>query len=195
MLYDHDWNPVFTSHPPVDKFDPETPFVLKAGMKLRQTCTWDNTTDTPLLFPHEMCVSFAYYYPDRGALQCSREDQGDMGGNSMLGAGSGGARGGAADPTPSTSCVKRGDVGNSQGVGTYCTPTGGECKAFPKAGLCLASVGQDLWGCTRLGCSADADCSDAAHCHHDPSGSACIPDRCESAPGAAGSGGSGGCGG
>jgi hypothetical protein len=115
---------------------------------------------------------------------CSSDDStpanggsGGSGGGSATG-GSGGAGG---DPTPSTSCVRPGDKGNDKGVGEYCTPAGGECNGFPESGLCLASVGQDQWMCTRVGCDSNTDCGQGAGCLIVPGqGSACVPCRCDS---------------
>lgn len=84
-----------------------------------------------------------------------------------------------ADPTPAESCVRPGDVGNNLGVGQYCTPAGSECAGFDLAPLCLASVGQDQWFCTRIGCDATTDCGEGAGCLIQPDGSACVPCRCE----------------
>jgi len=69
-IYDQEWRPEYTSHPPVVRHSMEQPLTLHPGDKLRQTCTWDNTTAAPLLFPREMCVAFFYYFPDVGGLQC-----------------------------------------------------------------------------------------------------------------------------
>src|SRR4051812_15436763 len=77
---------------------------------------------------------------------------------------------GTGPMTPPNSCTKPGDKGNDIGVGEYCTPNGGECGKFPKAGLCLADVQQDQWFCTKVGCKTDMDCGMAAHCHMDPAG-------------------------
>ena len=106
---------------------------------------------------------------------------------------------------PAASCAQAGDKGNDHGVGTFCTPSGGECGNFPKASFCLADAGQDQWMCSQIGCSVDADCGTAAHCHKETAGSACIPDKCEpatttatgsgSSSGAGGTGGTGGAGG
>ena len=106
-----------------------------------------------------------------------------------------GAGGSAGPIAPAESCVQAGGKGNENGVGTFCTPGGGECAGFPKAGLCLADVGQDQWMCTRIGCKIDADCGTSAHCHLDPAGSACVPDSCESPTTATSSGSSTGAGG
>ena len=102
------------------------------------------------------------------------------GGSTSTSTGTGGA-GGSGPKAPAASCTQAGDKGNENGVGTFCTPGGGECEAFPKAGLCLADVFQDQWFCTRIGCKTDVDCGTAAHCHLDPGGAACVPDKCEEA--------------
>jgi hypothetical protein len=73
MLYDHDWTPESVSHPPVIKNTMEKPLHFAKGTKLRQTCSWDNASTNPLLFPNEMCLSFMYYFPDRGELFCPKD--------------------------------------------------------------------------------------------------------------------------
>ena len=96
---------------------------------------------------------------------------------------------------PDESCTRPGDKGNNKGVGEYCTPQGNECQDFPEAPLCLASVGQDEWMCTRIGCDEMTDCGDGAGCLITGAGSACVPCKCD--PGGIGcdmlgSGGAGG---
>jgi hypothetical protein len=66
MLYDEVWSDEFSSHPPVLRYEPTAPLVLTGGTRFRQTCTWDNTSDQPLLFPNEMCDGVFFYYPDLG---------------------------------------------------------------------------------------------------------------------------------
>jgi hypothetical protein len=193
MLLDGAYKPAFVSHPPIQQFEEATPLVIRSGDKVSVTCEWDNTTADPLQFPREMCVFFGYTLDDEGA-HCTD--------GAWDHSSSGTGAGGASSTVPATSCVRPGDVGNSHGVGTPCTPAGGECKHQPQAGACLADLGQDQWMCTRIGCSVDADCGEAAVCHHDPAGSACVPAHCDSgsggtggAGGTAGAGGSGGAGG
>jgi hypothetical protein len=72
-LYEHDWSPASVSHPPLLNYTMEKPLHFQKGTKLRQTCTWDNTSTQPLLFPNEMCLSFMYYYPDQGELNCAMD--------------------------------------------------------------------------------------------------------------------------
>lgn len=69
-LIDTDWELSYTSHPPMKSFEMAAPYVLKKGEKLRQKCTWDNATVDPVIFPREMCLSFFYYWPGGGDLEC-----------------------------------------------------------------------------------------------------------------------------
>jgi hypothetical protein len=69
-LYDKAWEPLFVSHPPINNYAPAKPLHLKKGMKIRQTCDWQNTEDAAKTFPREMCVMFSYYIPDDGFIQC-----------------------------------------------------------------------------------------------------------------------------
>jgi hypothetical protein len=87
---------------------------------------------------------------------------GASGSTTATSAGSGGTGG---DPTPPESCVQKDEVGNSQGVGDYCTPGGSECGETTGAPLCLATAAADekQWMCSRL-CSSDADCGEDAIC-------------------------------
>ncbi len=80
---------------------------------------------------------------------------------------------------PVESCVQAGEVGNDIGIGTFCTPRGRECSAFPLAGLCLAAAApsEHQWFCTRL-CERDDQCGADARCFGDASGMACVPSRC-----------------
>jgi hypothetical protein len=140
---------------------------------------------------------------------CSSDDEGEgdgAGGTGATGGTSGtgntsssGGDGAGGDPTPAGSCIKPGGEGNELGIGTYCTPGGGECDAHPEAGLCLADVGEDQWFCTQIGCDATTDCGDGAGCLvADGQGSACVPCECSdtgigcTGAGGAGSGGTGG---
>lgn len=70
-LYQVDqWEPLYSSHPPVNHYDPQKPLHLPKGTRLRQTCTWNNTETNELTFPREMCIMFSYYFPDNGFLTC-----------------------------------------------------------------------------------------------------------------------------
>lgn len=80
---------------------------------------------------------------------------------------------------PPGSCSQIGQVGNENGVGTFCTPTGRECSPFPLAGICLARVApaEEQWFCTRL-CERDDQCGADARCFGDTRGMSCVPSRC-----------------
>jgi hypothetical protein len=72
-IYDKDWQPQYASHPPIIKHTLEAPMKLAKGTRLRQTCSWDNTTASDVTFPREMCVGFAIYFPDNGEIDCNAE--------------------------------------------------------------------------------------------------------------------------
>lgn len=73
-LYETEWEPLFTSHPPVTTYDPAKPLHLAKGTRLRQTCSWKNPDGSELVFPREMCVMFSYYFPDDGFIQCDTQE-------------------------------------------------------------------------------------------------------------------------
>lgn len=66
VLRSDDWEPSFTSHPPVTYYPVTAPLHLARGTLLKQTCDWSNTTSLTELFPREMCLSFMYYFPGEG---------------------------------------------------------------------------------------------------------------------------------
>jgi hypothetical protein len=76
LLDEQKWSPEYASHPNAIKYTKEEPLFLPKGTRLRQSCTWINTTTDPLLFPREMCLSFSYYYPDEGELICDTIPEG-----------------------------------------------------------------------------------------------------------------------
>jgi hypothetical protein len=69
-VYDKEWEPQFAGHPPLLTGTLAEPITIPAGASFRQTCTWDNTTTDPILFPREMCITFGYYFPDQGSVFC-----------------------------------------------------------------------------------------------------------------------------
>lgn len=71
-LYEYDWIASYASHPPLHKFTMENPLVFPAGTRLRQTCSWNNTSADALLFPTEMCIAFGYYFPGESRIMCER---------------------------------------------------------------------------------------------------------------------------
>ena len=69
-VWEHAWQPAFQTDPPLNLYSKDKPFVLHAGDTMRVTCDWNNTTDTALTFPREMCVGSGFYFPSRGELDC-----------------------------------------------------------------------------------------------------------------------------
>lgn len=67
---DTEWVNFYVSHPPITRYTMEEPYMLKAGQRIRQTCTWQNTTTDPVIFPREMCLAFFYYWPGEGDIVC-----------------------------------------------------------------------------------------------------------------------------
>jgi hypothetical protein len=51
-------------------WDPANPFKLRAGDKIRVTCTWNNTLDHDLVYPEEMCGTFAFHLSGAEPLSC-----------------------------------------------------------------------------------------------------------------------------
>jgi hypothetical protein len=77
-LYEQDeWAPSFASHPPLQFYEKDDPLLLAEGTRLRQTCRWNNYSDENVLFPREMCVGIALYYPDDGELDCKPDQDTD----------------------------------------------------------------------------------------------------------------------
>jgi hypothetical protein len=70
-LFDEDWQPSYVAHPPTKRWPLDAPLHLPAGTKLRQTCSWKNTTTDEMDFPREMCVMFGSYLADEEMIQCT----------------------------------------------------------------------------------------------------------------------------
>jgi hypothetical protein len=60
MAQDDAWTKDKTFNPAWVRWDPSTPFVVNAGDTFHVSCTWNNTTSDPLMFPIEMCVSTGF---------------------------------------------------------------------------------------------------------------------------------------
>jgi hypothetical protein len=78
-LFDVQWDPDFTFHPPQVLHDPAQPYILKAGDTMLVHCDFNNTTSTDLTFGLEMCVFFAQTVDvdAQGSIEC---DAGQWGG-------------------------------------------------------------------------------------------------------------------
>lgn len=73
MLWSNPWRPEYQSNPPINIYSVQKPLVLKAGQKVRVTCSWDNTQGgSDISFPREMCVSSGFYFPaPKGEIDCT----------------------------------------------------------------------------------------------------------------------------
>jgi hypothetical protein len=54
------WSTDLTFNTPWLHWDLTTPFVVKQGDTFHLSCTWDNTTDSDIAFPTEMCVGTGF---------------------------------------------------------------------------------------------------------------------------------------
>lgn len=73
IIYEEDWLPYYSSAPPMNRYPVDAPLTLKEGTRLRQTCRWNNTEEYEMKFPREMCVTYAYYFPDDGRKMCAQD--------------------------------------------------------------------------------------------------------------------------
>jgi hypothetical protein len=64
------WQAQFRDNPPSNSYY-DHPIHLAAGSVIRTTCEWQNTRDTTLMFPDEMCTTFAYTAGTQQSFQCS----------------------------------------------------------------------------------------------------------------------------
>jgi hypothetical protein len=93
-------------------------------------------------------------------------------------------------------CVRPGTLSNTQGVGGYCSPGGGQCDMAGPGGsatLCSGDLGvtpAHAWFCT-LSCGMTTDCGGGATCIDFATGSICVPSSCDSILGDGGLGDSG----
>ncbi len=78
QLFDLDWDPDYTFHPPLMTEDPTQPYMINKGDQVHIHCDYNNTTSAPLTFGDEMCVSYAETVDtaNLGNLEC---DQGQWG--------------------------------------------------------------------------------------------------------------------
>ena len=140
---------------------------LEAGDALRITCRWRNPTDDPLRFPREMCAGVTYYTPGIGALLCDTHDETPRPWADVV----------PSSPPAGEGCVGPEAMGNSMGVGRYCTPGGSEC-ADAEANFCLAAFNPSANYCSVIFCEDDAQCGEGASCVSGDGGTACVPEMC-----------------
>jgi hypothetical protein len=67
------WQAQFRDNPPLNAYYNQ-PIHLPKGTVIRTTCEWQNTGDTTLQFPQEMCTTFSYSGGPQQSFQCSPVD-------------------------------------------------------------------------------------------------------------------------
>lgn len=77
-LFDQDWKPEYTFHPPELTRDPAAPLQLSAGDSIDIHCQWNNDSGRDLNFGLEMCVAFSYTVDTTGlgSLACNAGEWG-----------------------------------------------------------------------------------------------------------------------
>ena len=72
VLYEHEWQPEYASHPPLLNYTKEAPLFFTKGTRLKQTCKWKNDSKDTLIFPTEMCIAFGTYFPGTERVTCNK---------------------------------------------------------------------------------------------------------------------------
>jgi hypothetical protein len=65
-MFDLDWQPQYTFHPPENRYDIASPYVINPGDTIDVACSWNNTETRVLPFGFEMCVVFGQFIDDQG---------------------------------------------------------------------------------------------------------------------------------
>lgn len=60
LKHDPAWQYHWALSPNLDYYDLDAPRIVPAGSTLRTRCTWNNTSDSEVTFPAEMCVFFGF---------------------------------------------------------------------------------------------------------------------------------------
>lgn len=53
----------------------DAPMHIPAGTTFETSCSWFNDTDADLVFPHEMCVTVSFVYPQKATVVCDGDGQ------------------------------------------------------------------------------------------------------------------------
>lgn len=68
------WDPVFRDAPFIVSSVDE-PVQIAAGTVFETSCSWFNDTEEDLVFPHEMCATVSFVYPQKTTTVCSGNGQ------------------------------------------------------------------------------------------------------------------------
>jgi hypothetical protein len=73
-VFNVDWDPSLTFHPPEKRMSEDAPMMLNAGDAIDVHCEWNNDTGHDLPFGFEMCVAFGEFIDDTGMgnLACDK---------------------------------------------------------------------------------------------------------------------------
>lgn len=75
VVYDDSWTEALRDDFPVIDFAEH--LHLTPDDRVRTTCTWNNTTADPILFPAEMCATFLTFYPSEDGALLACDETGD----------------------------------------------------------------------------------------------------------------------
>jgi hypothetical protein len=70
LATDTQWRAEEAFNPTFTHYDAGTPMKIKAGDQGHIKCTWQNNTDSPVLFPDEMCDAFGFYTESSAQMIC-----------------------------------------------------------------------------------------------------------------------------
>jgi hypothetical protein len=70
LVADPQWVAEQQFNPKYVKFTVDAPSVVKKGETLHTHCEWQNSKSQAEVFPDEMCVGFAFYFPGHGQITC-----------------------------------------------------------------------------------------------------------------------------
>lgn len=68
------WDPVYRDAPMINDYTRDT-MTMSAGSTYETSCAWSNETDAPIAFPHEMCVTVSFVYPQKTTVICDGNGQ------------------------------------------------------------------------------------------------------------------------
>ncbi len=68
------WDPVMRDAPEINDYT-GSPMQMAAGSTWTTSCAWSSDTDEPIAFPHEMCVTVSFVYPQKTTVVCDGNGQ------------------------------------------------------------------------------------------------------------------------
>lgn len=143
---DQSWSGDLALAPNFNKYDLDTAMVVPKGSLLRTRCTWNNTTDSEVTFPTEMCVFFGFILNDND-IYCT---EGKWSESKSFG--QPGAEEASAEATPASTAAEMANgtdpASSDPGMGT------GDAMADPGT---ATGMDTDTTAADAVGCTSDAD--------------------------------------